>query len=105
MKEGLEAGSGRLGRLTQRPFKLSAGPGAAGIGEALRRRQESVNGPEAAGCSGFTVVGCGGPEGEVHRCDKPLAGVALPSRRGGLPRSDRLIWKVGMCYITYFFVI
>ena len=76
-KEGLVAGGGRLGRLTRRPLKLSADPGAAGIGGALRWRQEPENGPEAAGLGAFTVVGRGGPESEVravHRCPKPLAG-------------------------------
>ena len=40
----------------------------------------AVNGPEAAGRGGFTVVCRGGPKSEiraVHRCAKPLAGVAL----------------------------
>ena len=79
-KEGLVAGGGRLGRLAQRPLKLSADPGAAGIGGALRWRQEPENGPEEAGLGAFTVVVRGGPESEVravHRCAKPLAGVAL----------------------------
>ena len=57
-KEGLLAESGRLGRFTQRPLELSADRGAAGTGGALRRRQEPVNGPEAASCG---EVQSGGP--------------------------------------------
>ena len=52
----------------------------AGIGGALRRRQEPVYGPEVAGRRGFSVVSRGGQESEiraVHRCGQPLAGVSL----------------------------